>query len=116
MAVRQLASSATTTVLSPGPPATGAVIGPVIAAGLITLANEAVFAPIASGGKITDQFNWRIIPATAAAALALAGLEKLAPQFAKGIAYLTLATVLFVKTGKAPSPIQNISTVLGYKT
>ena len=89
--------------------------GIVLAAGGITLANEAVFAPIASGGKITENFNWRIIPATAGAALALAGLEKIAPKFAVGIAYLALATVFIVRVGNAPTPLDNALTVMGYK-
>jgi hypothetical protein len=89
--------------------------GIVLAAGAITLANEAVFAPVASGGKITENFNWRIIPATAGLALALAGLEKLAPKFASGLAYLTLASVFLVKLGNAPTPLENASKILGFK-
>ena len=89
--------------------------GIVLAAGGLTLANEAVFAPIASGGNISSHFNWRIIPATAGLALALAGLEQLAPKFAVGLAYLTLASVFIVRTGNAPTPLENASRILGYK-
>jgi hypothetical protein len=88
--------------------------GIVLAVGAISLANEAVFAPLASGGKITPDFNWRIIPATLGLALALAALEKLAPGFAIGLAWLSLAAVLTVSFGKAPSPLDNISKALGY--
>ena len=88
--------------------------GVVLTIGAISLANEAVFAPLASGGKITPDFNWRIIPATLGLALALAALEKLAPGFAVGLAWLGLATVLVVPLGKAPSPLENISKALGY--
>jgi hypothetical protein len=88
--------------------------GIVLAVGGISLANEAVFAPVASGGKITSDFNWRIIPATLGLALALAGLEHIAPGFAVGLAWLSLATVLLVPFGKAPSPVENISKVMGY--
>ena len=85
--------------------------GIVVAVGAITLANEALFAPAAGAGKIA--VNWRIIPATAGLALALAGLEKLAPKFAVGLAWLALATVLFVPFGNAPTPIENAIRVLG---
>jgi hypothetical protein len=88
--------------------------GIVLALGAITLANEAVFAPVASGGKITADFNWRIIPATLGLALALGGLEHVAPGFAVGLAWLSLATALLVSFGKAGSPIANISKVMGY--
>lgn len=88
--------------------------GIVLAVGGITLANEAVFAPVASGGKITTDFNWRIIPATLGLALALAGLEHLAPGFAVGLAWLSLAAALLTSFGKAGSPIANLSKILGY--
>jgi hypothetical protein len=88
--------------------------GIVLAVGAISLANEAVFAPLASGGKITPDFNWRIIPATLGLALALAGLEHLAPAFAVGLAWLSLLAVLAVPFGNAPSPLANISKALGY--
>ena len=88
--------------------------GVILAAGAITLANEAVFAPLASGGKITSHFNWRIVPATAGAALALAGLEHLSEQFAVGIAYIALVTVLFAKLGNAQPPLVNAANMLGY--
>lgn len=88
--------------------------GIIVAAGGITLANEAVFAPIASGGKITANFNWRIIPATFGAALALGGLEHLSPQLAVGVAWIALVTVLFAKLGKAQPPLINAAKMLGY--
>lgn len=85
-----------------------------LAAGAITAANEAVFAPVASGGKITADFNWRIVPATLLGALALGGLAKIAPGFAAGLAGLVLLTVLILPVGKAGSPVQNASKMLGY--
>jgi hypothetical protein len=85
-----------------------------LAAGAITLANEAVFAPVSSGGKITADFNWRIIPATLLGALAFGGLSKLAPGFAAGLAGLVLLSVLILPAGKAGSPVQNASKMLGY--
>jgi hypothetical protein len=76
--------------------------GPVIAAGCIAFASEGVLAPLAGG---TAQWNWRIIPATAGLALALAGLEKIAPAFATGLAWLTLLTVLIAPVGGDTPPL-----------
>jgi hypothetical protein len=86
--------------------------GIVIAVGAITAANEVFFAPILHEKGV--QFNWRLIPATAGLALALAGLEHIAPKFAVGLAWLSLATALVVPLGNAPTPLQNASKVLGY--
>jgi hypothetical protein len=85
--------------------------GIVLAVGAITAANEVLFAPLA-GQKIT--FNWRILPATAGLALALAGLEKLSRPFAVGLAWLSLAAVLTVPFGNAPTPLQNALKIMGY--
>lgn len=84
----------------------------VLAVGAITLANEAVFAPMLDGGKV--DINWRVIPATAGLAIALAGLEQVSPGFAKGLAWLALVTVIAVPFGKAPTPLENATRVLGY--
>lgn len=86
----------------------------VLAAGGITALNEAVFAPVASGGSITANFNWRIVPATAGLAVAMFGLEKIAPKFATGLAYLVLAGALLIKSGNADSPVVNVSKAMGY--
>lgn len=88
--------------------------GIVLAVGGISLANEVVFAPLASGGKITPDFNWRIIPATLGLALALAGLEHIAPGFAVGLAWLSLLAVLVYPFSGKPSPLENVSKALGY--
>jgi hypothetical protein len=85
--------------------------GIVLVAGSITAANELLFAPAAG---VKASFSWRVIPATAGLALALTGVEKLAPKFGTGLAWLTLAAVLVVPTGKAPSPVQNVTKALGY--
>jgi hypothetical protein len=85
-----------------------------LAAGAITLANEAVFAPVSSGGKVTADFNWRLIPATLLGALAFGGLSKLSPGLAVGLASLTLLSVLLLPMGKAGSPVVNASKMLGY--
>lgn len=92
--------------------------GPVLIAGAITAANELIFGPIEyqhDKGKTTKiKFNWRLIPATGLLALSLAGLEKAAPGFAVGLAWLLVATVLLVPLGNAPTPLETATTVLGY--
>lgn len=88
-----------------------AAAGFAIAAGAITLTNEVVFAPVL-GEKVA--INWRLIPATAGLALGLAGLEKLAPQFAVGLAVLTLIGALTISIGNTPTPLQNATKALGY--
>ncbi len=85
--------------------------GIVLAVGGITAANEVLFAPLA-GRKVS--FNWRIVPATAGLALGLAALERIAPEFAVGLAWLSLVTVLLVPFGNAPTPLENANKILGY--
>ncbi len=88
----------------------------VLTAGAITAANEVLFAPLAGvpGAKPWHDLNWRLLPATAGLALALGGLEQLAPGFAVGLAYLSLAAILIVPVGNAPTPLQNVLKVMGY--
>lgn len=85
--------------------------GIVLVAGSVTAANELLFAP-AAGHKAS--FNWKIVPATAGLALALTGVERLAPKFGAGLAWLTLATVLLVPFGNGGSPVENITKAMGY--
>ena len=86
--------------------------GLVLAAGGIAAANEVLFTPL-TGGK--PEFNWRIIPATLILALVLGGMEQLSPPFAKGLAGLTLASVLIIPYGNAPSPIDNAAKIVSGK-
>lgn len=90
--------------------------GYILAAAGIAAANEAIFVPVTTGKPLWKDFNWRIIPATAIAALTLAGLEKLSPPLGKGLAILALLSVLMVRTGNAPSPIENASALLNKGT
>ena len=90
--------------------------GIILAVGGITFANEAVFAPLASGGSIRSDWNWRIIPATGIAAALMAGLEQISPKLAVGLSYIALITVLFARLGKAPAPMENVAKALGYTT
>jgi hypothetical protein len=89
--------------------------GIVIAVGGITLANELLGATLNKQQWSASSVNWRVIPATAGLALALAGLEHLAPKFAVGLAWLSLATVLIVPFGHQPTPLDNAIKVLGFK-
>lgn len=89
--------------------------GLVLAAAGIELANETVFAPITGGAAPWSHLNWRIFPATAILALALSGLEQVAPAFAVGLAGLTVLAVLVIPYGNAASPIENALKTMGYK-
>lgn len=89
--------------------------GYILAAAGIVAANEAIFAPVATGRPLWVDFNWRIIPATAIAALTLAGMEQISPPLGKGLAMLALLSVLIVPVGNAPSPIDNASKLIGLK-
>lgn len=87
--------------------------GIAIAAGAIAAANEALFVPVITHKPVTQTFNWRIVPATAGLALGLGALEKLAPGFARGLAWLTLAGIFVFPVGNAPTPLDNANRVLG---
>jgi hypothetical protein len=89
--------------------------GYVLAAAGIAAANEAIFAPVATGRPLWVDFNFRLIPATALAALTLAGLEKLSPPLGKGLAMLAILAVFILPVGNAPSPIENATALLGVK-
>ncbi len=89
--------------------------GFILAAAGIAAANEAIFAPTATGRPLWDNFNWRIIPATAIAGFALAGLEQISPPLGKGLAVLALLAVLMTPIGNAPSPIDNLLKMMGIK-
>lgn len=89
--------------------------GWVLAAAGIVGANEALFVP-AEGGKPPDfTAVWRLIPAAGLLALALAGLETMAPEFAVGLARLLLLGVLVFPVGNAPTPLESANKLLGYK-
>lgn len=89
--------------------------GLVLAAGGIALANEVLFAPATGTGDPFSNINWRLVPATGALALVLAGLEQIAPQFAVGLAGLVLFAVLIIPVGNQPTPLQNISKLVNPK-
>ena len=86
----------------------------ILVTGLITAGNEVLFAPLANGGK--PDFNWRLIPATAIAALLIEALSRLNPQIALGVSVTALLTALLAPLGNAAgSPVTNAAKALGYQ-
>lgn len=88
-------------------------MGLALTAGGLSIANEALFAPIATHVAPWKTLNWRLVPATAFLALALGGLESLAPTLAVGFGMLTVVAVLIIPYGKAPSVIDNVNKIMG---
>jgi hypothetical protein len=82
--------------------------GPVILAGALELANQTVLKP---GGSLTS-IPWRLLPATAGLALGLALLEKAAPGFAVGLAWLLVAGVFVFPVAGGKPLLDNVNTVL----
>ena len=79
--------------------------GIILAAGAITTGNE----------WLHHKFNWKIPVATLGAAVVLAGLEKISPPAAVGIATIALVTTLIGGvTPGVPSPAVQILQTLGY--
>lgn len=89
--------------------------GLILATAGIVAANQLILEPSANGKPMFQEFNWKLIPATAIAAVLLAGFEQLAPAFGKGMAGLALLAVLVLPVGNAPSPLENASKMLGVK-
>lgn len=87
--------------------------GYVLAAGGIVIANEALFAPLATGKPPWTGLNWRLVPATAILALVLGGIEHINEGFGKGLGMLVLLSVMVIPVGNAPTPIANVTKVLG---
>jgi hypothetical protein len=74
--------------------------GPILAVGVITLANRSVF---------NDQpVDWKVPIATAMAAVLFAGAERAVGRPAVGVAYLALVTVVLARVDPAvPSPAES---------
>jgi hypothetical protein len=92
--------------------------GIMLVVGGISFANEVVFQPLSGHGNIKTDVAaaWRIPVATLVAAAMLGGLEQISEKLAVGLAYTALITVLLARMGSAPSPVENLAKVLGYKT
>ena len=82
--------------------------GPVILAGVLEAANQTVLKP---GGSLTA-FPWRLVPATAGLALGLALLEKAAPGFATGLAWLLVAGVFVFPAAGGKPLLDNLNRTL----
>jgi hypothetical protein len=78
--------------------------GMVIAAAGVEAVNE----------MLSGEFNWHILPAAAVMAVALTGVDKLAPGFGTGLSMLVFLSVLVIPYGNAPTPLQNLGRMLGY--
>lgn len=88
--------------------------GYILAAAGIAIGNQLLFEPVAEHKSPQwENLNWRVIPATAVAALTLAGLEQVSPGFAKGLAILGLLAVLTMPMGNAKSPVENLASFIG---
>jgi hypothetical protein len=90
--------------------------GIIIAAGAITLANDMLQddQPLTSPASKT---NWRVIPATAVAAIAFAGIQNINKQLGVGLAWVALATTLLAPfgTNKAEmAPLSTLAKLMGY--
>jgi hypothetical protein len=88
--------------------------GWILAAGGLEAANEALFAPLLNNQTPWQNFNWRIVPATAVMAAVVGVIEKAAPKFGVGLGVLVFASVLIVPYGKAETPLQNLLSVMGW--
>lgn len=75
-------------------------IGPVLATGALTIANQTVF-----NGQPMD---WRVPIATGLAAVGFSLIERPAPELAVILAWTTFLTVLLTRTNpKVPSPVES---------
>jgi hypothetical protein len=77
-----------------------------LAAGGITFANKWL---LADKGP-----DFKILIATGIAAMALAAVENVSPEFAVGLAWIALVTILFTRTSAdVPSPVEALAKITG---
>ena len=69
--------------------------------------------PLDGNGQIWTNLNWRVIPATAIMAVALTGIDSLAPGFGAGLGMLVLLSVLVIPVGAAGTPLNNLAKLTG---
>ena len=73
--------------------------GPILATGLISTVNRTVFNH--------EEMDWRILPATALAAVGFALFERVWKQGAVILSWTVLATVLLTRIDSQTSPVEN---------
>lgn len=86
--------------------------GPVLIAGALAAANESLFGPMASGKPADWSATFRLVPVTAGLAIGLALLERAAPQFATGLAWLLVAGVFIFPAGNQPPILTSVNKIL----
>lgn len=89
--------------------------GPVLLAGALAAGNEVLLGPLAAHKAPDTGAVWRLVPVTAGLALALAGLERAAPGFTVGLAWLLVAGVVLFPPAGGPSILANANVILGYQ-
>ena len=88
--------------------------GIIVLTGALTLASDALAAPYKQGStNVVKYVNWRVVPATALAAMLFAGLETLNPTLGKGLAGVVLLTALVHPFGSSPSIVTELSSLVG---
>lgn len=75
-------------------------IGPILATGALTIANQTVFN--------SQPMDWRVPIATGLAAIGFSLIERPAPELAVILAWTTFLTVLLTRTNpNVPSPVES---------
>lgn len=85
--------------------------GPILAAGAITWVNQTLIDE-APNKQSAVQNTIRLGVATGLLAALMSGVEKIAPTFAPALAYTALATVLLVRMGNKPTPLERVLDVV----
>jgi hypothetical protein len=76
--------------------------GPILATGMLATANRVVFNK--------ESMDWRILPATALAALGFSLVEKIWEQGATILAWTAFLTILLTRIDNQKSPVENALT------
>lgn len=87
--------------------------GIILTTGALTLASEM----LQDGQPLTSpasKINWRVIPATAIAAVVFSQIEAVNSKLGIGLAYIALATSLIVPFGNHKSIILTLTDLMGY--
>lgn len=85
--------------------------GPVLIAGGLAAVNEVLLGPLAGGKPPDVPAVFRLALPVTGLAVALGLLERAAPQFAVGLAWLLVAGVLILPPGGQPSILANVNKI-----